>query len=42
MGVGKAEMTGAKFHDALREDGTYRTIYRKWFGSDQHASGEHN
>jgi polar amino acid transport system substrate-binding protein len=27
---------------AIREDGTYQTIYRKWFGSDEHASGEHN
>ncbi|BBY59133.1 transporter substrate-binding domain-containing protein [Mycolicibacterium sarraceniae] len=27
---------------AIREDGTYQTIYRKWFGSDEHASGSHN
>ncbi|WP_445167153.1 transporter substrate-binding domain-containing protein [Mycolicibacterium sp. Dal123E01] len=26
---------------AIREDGTYQTIYRKWFGSEEHTSGEH-
>lgn len=62
QGAGKAEMTGARFHDedyglafrlgsdvrkpvdgallAIREDGTYQTIYRKWFGSEEHVSGE--
>lgn len=64
QGVGKAEVTGAKFHDedyglafrlgsdlrkpvdgallAIREDGTYQTIYRKWFGSDEHATADHS
>ncbi|MBB3747856.1 polar amino acid transport system substrate-binding protein [Mycolicibacterium sp. BK634] len=27
---------------AIREDGTYQTIYRKWFGSEEHATGDHN
>jgi polar amino acid transport system substrate-binding protein len=27
---------------AIREDGTYQTIYRKWFGSDEHTSGDHD
>lgn len=27
---------------AIREDGTYQTLYRKWFGSDEHASADHS
>ncbi|WP_319437168.1 transporter substrate-binding domain-containing protein [Mycobacterium sp. RTGN5] len=64
QGVGKVEVTGARFHDedyglafrlgselrkpvdgallAIREDGTYQTIFQKWFGSEEHTSGEHS
>ncbi len=41
MTDGKADIAAGGL-SITAEDGTYQTLYRKWFGSDEHASADHS